>query len=229
MEFWKDFALIMILREFKKLEDMNDNMKINIGKNKNIPENFKIKIGEVLFSQLLPYVGNMSEFNLEKKYIMKIIDDIKNRYNYLDNSNLETIYELICKSKEEINELKEQIKNDKELVGSTINEAIIKKKCKREDDEDKKQLLEYIQDVRTHELFLIVLSKLRTNNRFCREKPLIELLSEILLIILDNAQKKKDYNSAKNCIILSQTFYYNDKSKECNKVYILEYIKSMYG
>ena len=100
---------------------------------------------------------------------------------------------------------------------------------KPNDDEDKKQLLEYIQDVRTHELFLIVLSKLRTNNRFCREKPLIELLSEILLIILDNAQKKKDYNSAKNCIILSQTFYYNDKSKECNKVYILEYIKSMYG
>ena len=136
MEFWKDFALIMILREFKKLEDMNDNMKINIGKNKNIPENFKIKIGEVLFSQLLPYVGNMSEFNLEKKYIMKIINDIKNRYNYLDNSNLETIYELICKSKEEINEVKEKIKNDKELAKSTINEAIIKKMCKREDDEE---------------------------------------------------------------------------------------------
>ena len=139
MEFWKDFALIMILREFKKLEDMNDNMKINIGKNKNIPENFEIKIGEVLFSQLLPYVGNMSEFNLEKKYIIKIIDDIINKYNYLDKSNLETIYELVCSSKEEINEVKEQIKNDKELVGSTINEAIIKKKCKREDDEEEEE------------------------------------------------------------------------------------------
>jgi hypothetical protein len=136
IEFWKDFILIMILKEYKKLEDMNENIKVNIGKNKNIPENFKPKIGEVLFSQLLPYVGNMNEFNLEKKFIIKIIDDINNRYSYLDKGNLETIYGLVCSSKEELDKVKEQIKQDKELSESTINEALIKTMCKREDDED---------------------------------------------------------------------------------------------
>ena len=136
IEFWKDFILIMILKEYKKLEDMNENIKVNIGKNKNIPENFKPKIGEVLFSQLLPYVGNMNEFNLEKKFIIKIIDDINNRYCYLDKGNLETIYGLVCSSKEELDKVKEQIKKDKELSESTINEALIKTMCKREDDEE---------------------------------------------------------------------------------------------
>lgn len=91
------------------------------------------------------------------------------------------------------------------------------------DNEDRKQLLEYIKDEKTHELFLIVLSKLRTNNRFCREKHLIELVSEILLTILNVAQKNNNYISAKNCVILSQTFYYLDESK--NKVYIVDKIK----
>ena len=136
IEFWKDFILFMILKEYKKLEDMNENIKVNIGKNKNIPENFKPKIGEVLFSQLLPYVGNMNEFNVEKKYIIKIIDDINNRYCYLDKGNLETIYGLVCSSKEELDKVKEQIKKDKELSESTLNEALIKTMCKREDDED---------------------------------------------------------------------------------------------
>lgn len=95
------------------------------------------------------------------------------------------------------------------------------------DNEDRKQLLEYIKDEKTHELFLIVLSKLRTNNRFCREKHLIELVSEILLTILNVAQKNNNYISAKNCVILSQTFYYLDESK--NKVYIVDKIKNILG
>ena len=59
------------------------------------------------------------------------------------------------------------------------------------DIEDRDKLLEYLKDERTHELFLIVLSKLRTNNRFCREKSLIELLADIIINILNGAQKKK--------------------------------------
>ena len=57
--------------------------------------------------------------------------------------------------------------------------------------EDINQLKEYVKNEKTHELFLIVLSKLRTNNRFCRNKSTIELLSELFNILLDIAQKKK--------------------------------------
>ena len=103
---------------------------------------------------------------------------------------------------------------------------------KTKDEKDKNDLLEYIKDPRTHKLFLITLSKSRTNNRFCREKSLIELLAEIFKIILDNAEKTTNYEIAKNCIILSQTFFYlkdpnvKDDSKEENKVYIIEYIRN---
>ena len=134
MGFWKDFILSMILNEFKKLDEMNTDDKINISKNKNIPENVKPKIGEVLFSQLLPYVGNMTEINVEKKYIIKIIDDINDRYNYMGQSNIEAIYDLVCSSKEELKEIKEHIKNDKELASSSLNETLIKNSQKRGDD-----------------------------------------------------------------------------------------------
>ena len=136
MKFWKDFILIMILKEFRKLEEMNNDSKINIAKNKNIPDKVKPKIGEVLFSQILPYVGNMSEFNVEKKYIIKIIDDINEKYNYMGDSNIEAIYDLVCSSKEELKKVKEEIKNDKELQGSSLDETIIKKSQKKRDDDD---------------------------------------------------------------------------------------------
>ena len=136
MTFWKEFILIMILREFKKLEDMNTDTKINIAKNKNIPDKVKPKIGEVLFSQILPYVGNMSEFNVEKKYIIKIIDDINKKYNYMGQSSMEAIYDLICSSKEELQKVKEEIKNDKELQESSIDENIIKSIIKKEGNND---------------------------------------------------------------------------------------------
>ena len=138
IEFWKDFVLTMILNEYKKLEDMHPNEKMIIAKNKNIPENVKSKIGEVLFSQLLPYVGNMNEFNIEKKYIIKIIEDINDRYRYMSQSNIDAIYDLVCSSKEELEKIKEEIKNNKELMGSTINDALIKEYVKSRNyfDED---------------------------------------------------------------------------------------------
>jgi hypothetical protein len=150
ISFWKDFILLMILKEFKKLEEMNTNEKIIIAKNKNISESVKPKIGEVLFSQLLPYVGNMNEFNVDKKFIIKILDDINDRYPYMGQTNMEAIYDLVCSSKEELKEIKDQIKNDKELVGSTLNEALIKEMIKNgnyqdeeSDDED-----EYEEEVK---------------------------------------------------------------------------------
>jgi hypothetical protein len=63
---------------------------------------------------------------------------------------------------------------------------------------------------------------MRTSTHLNRNKQLIDLLGESLKIILEEARKNKDYWTAKNCLILSQTFYYleNDKkifSCECLK------------
>ena len=98
-------------------------------------------------------------------------------------------------------------------------------KNKTTTEEDKKQLYELIAEPRTHHLFLIVLAKLRTNNRFCRDRFLIELLSDIMLKLLDQAKKTNDFYVAKNCLILSQTFFFYDEKDKNTKIYISNYIK----
>ena len=95
--------------------------------------------------------------------------------------------------------------------------------------EEKKELITLLKEQIYKSFFLITLSKQRTKGRFQRSETLIKDLSEILHNILDESQKKKDYESAKNCIILSQTFYYEKKNnknkKENKKIYLFDYIK----
>ena len=136
MKFWKDFILIMILKEFKKLEDMNPESKLVITKNINVTDNIKPKIGEILFSQLLPYVGNMNEFGIKKKYIIKIINDINKRFNYINKANFESIINIVCSTSEEMEQVQKEIDEDPELKGSCLNEQLINPKKGDDDDDD---------------------------------------------------------------------------------------------
>ena len=81
-----------------------------------------------------------------------------------------------------------------------------------------------INDPSVHKYAFIILSLLRTNSRFEKGKSLIDLLGKGFNIVLEYAAKNKLYDNVKNCIILSQTYYFNDESK--NKIYIFEYIKN---
>lgn len=88
--------------------------------------------------------------------------------------------------------------------------------------EGEKELLKLIGDNRTYHFFLILLSKLRTNNRFQQDSQLIDLLGNILNKIVNYSEQKLDYESARNCIILSQTFYSEGNGQ---KNYLLEKIR----
>ena len=92
--------------------------------------------------------------------------------------------------------------------------------------EEKNKLMNYLTQKWSQTYFLIYLSKQRTNGRFARTQKLVNDLAEILNLILKSAEKEKDYNAAKNCMILSQTYYFDEKDKEGNtkKKYLLEYI-----
>ena len=140
IDFWKDFILTKILREFQKFENMNTEENINIEKKINISEKIKNKIGEILFSQLLPYAGNMKEIGVDKKSIIKLVDDIINRYNYMEEKYIEAIYDLICSSKEELNKIKEEIKKE-DLSKSPLKENLINEVDKNNDDKDEKEKL----------------------------------------------------------------------------------------
>ena len=135
-EFWNDFILTMILREFKKLEEMDEQKKLNVLKNQNITDKVKVKLGEILFSQLLPYIGNMNEFQIDKKYIIKVVDNISSTFDYMNKSNISSIENLVCEKKEELEKIKKEMKNDKSLSDFTLNKTIIKNASKTSEDED---------------------------------------------------------------------------------------------
>ena len=83
---------------------------------------------------------------------------------------------------------------------------------------DKKTIEQYyykaLKEPYTHKSFLKIVTDMRTNTHFNRNRQLIDLLGESLKIILDEARKNKDYWTAKNCLILSQTFYYLENDKK---------------
>ena len=82
-------------------------------------------------------------------------------------------------------------------------------------DEKSKELINLINDPSNHHIFLLIMSKKR--NVAQRSKKFIDLMGECLNIILNISIKNNDYEMIKNCIILSQTFYFieeNDNQKQ---------------
>ena len=93
--------------------------------------------------------------------------------------------------------------------------------------EEKKELISLLNENNYILYFLVTLSKQRTRGRFQRSETLLHDLTEILEYILDGAEKEKNYEIAKNCIILSQTFYHEvQKGKNKKKKYLFDYIKN---
>jgi hypothetical protein len=156
---------------------------------------------EILFNYF-PSVIKFSEcddnksFLVCKRSIEFIKDYIQQEYPYYDS----------------------QLEQDKNELRELLYKLFVKF-----DEEKSNKIKEYIMNEKMHKQFLILLSKLRTNNRYKQSKIIVDFLGEIVNIILDSSEESKDYNNAKNCIILSQTFYY-EENKE--KIYLLEKIKN---
>ena len=92
--------------------------------------------------------------------------------------------------------------------------------------EDKDELLKYMQNKEYRNYFLKFLTYQRTNGKYKKEEKLFSELLEIMEEILLIAEKEKNFDNARNCIILSQTFYKEKKVDGNNiKVYLMEYVK----
>ena len=75
--------------------------------------------------------------------------------------------------------------------------------------------------------FIITLTKQRTDGVYKREEKLLIELKGLFEVILDIAEKEKNFELTRNCIILSQTFYYEKNINGKNeKIYLMEYIKT---
>ena len=93
--------------------------------------------------------------------------------------------------------------------------------------EDQDELIKFMENQVYRQYFISSLTLQRTNGRYKREKKLFNELIEILKIILEYAEKENNFDNARNCIILSQTFYIEEnKDGKIEKIYLMEYIKN---
>ena len=169
-QFWRGFIEYMIKNEFDKFEATFPESNIKVEKNINITDKVKEKLSEIIFSQLLSYVNNMVDFGIDKRIILKIADEFKEKYNYMTPDNLDTLYQTIFKNKEEIEKLRKEYKpsleleiilNKNEDIKNESDEKItennnrnveevknkIKKEKSKEINNDKRQIKETLKDM----------------------------------------------------------------------------------
>ena len=99
--------------------------------------------------------------------------------------------------------------------------------------EEKNELLSFIEIPSFRDYFIEILLKQREKGRLKRTELLIKDLADLILKILDIAEKEKDYITTKNCLNLSQNYYFeeimDDKKNQDNskgkKKYLFELIK----
>lgn len=181
--------------KFKNIEiDQDIQNFIEKNKDEQKPE------GEILFEPYKPmtdpYESGKAEINFQ------IIKEIK---NYLNGVLPDFVIE-----KEEF--LSRMRKLSKKVF--TINLDLSK--------EEQEELHNLIQEKEKRQIFLRTLNKQRTTGKFARQERIMNYLRDILNSILEISEKDQDFGSAKNCIILSQTFYSEDKGE---KHYLFESIK----
>ena len=98
-KFWRDFIENRIKEDFNRLESLHE-FYINIEKNINITKKVKDKLNEIVFSQLVTYANNMKEFEIDKRIILKIIEEFMEKYNYLSENYIKTLFEIIIEGED---------------------------------------------------------------------------------------------------------------------------------
>ena len=189
-------------KNFEKKESKSELKKLVENYEKNKIEENKIKFEQYPTKIELNDCKYKKEFeiyfesiNIIKKYVdRKIFPD----YNYdIELKNFK------------MNELiKDLFSNKREEINQSIKDTF----------------LDLLEEPSVYHTFFVILSKLRSNGSFSQPKSLIDLLGQGFEIILSKSKKNKLYDNVKNCIILSQTYYYEDDKKE--KIYIFESIKN---
>ena len=139
-EYWREFIDCMIRLEFSRLENDLNLPYFSADKKMNITKEIKSKFNDVVFSQLLAYITNMIYFIPDKKIVLKISDEFVQKYNYLSNSNLDTLFGIISQDKEEIEKLRNEYNQIKTIKGneSLKEEDKNNKENQEKTEEDKK-------------------------------------------------------------------------------------------
>ena len=203
-----------IHNQFKKIDSAKDtNLFIN-GNKSNMQKEEKI-----------PFMPYEPKSTLDPSLIKTSGDSQK------DETMLDINYEVICSLKKNLKNVCSSINLEEEGKRKRLRYLTSKVFKINVDflDEEKKELLDLVKEIKFRDYFIVMLSKQRTRGRYKRSKKLIEDLSEILNNIIEDCGNQNDYEGAKNCLILSQTYYYEITKKSDNqkyKYYIFNNIKN---
>ena len=192
-EFWENYTNLLISKEFLKFQNFvnKKNMDIDIFEKKNITDKISIMLEELLFAQLLTTVNNMIEFNMNKKKIVKIVEEFIHKYDYMKKDKIDSIYILIG-NEEEIKKIKEEMKKD-----SILN---IENKGIENIKEEKNKISESIKD----EDNKIVVLKNKDKENKLKESEITEGNNKI---------KNSEINKKEN-----KNIEINEKKEEINKI-----------
>jgi hypothetical protein len=148
VDFWRNYIDLLIMKEFIKYQNMNKEKNINVFMKNNISDNIGNKIGEILFSQLVPHINNMNELNIDKKLIARVCEEFINKYDYLNQSNIDILYSLISQDPEEINKLREEAKTEISLKykHKNVEQNNIKGEEKEKENKDKKNKNKIVEE-----------------------------------------------------------------------------------
>ena len=218
-----------ILNDFLSLEKDKTISFLNNSKFKKLQTQFQEKDVEKEIKEYFNEIKSNVN-NDEKKAIL--FEGYKSTIDFdkcTKNEDINTYAETVDIIDKNFKEIFDGITLEKEKLKNTIREWIKKffDFDEKNIDIDQDIIDEYyykaLKHPYTHKSFLKIITDLRTTSHFNRNKQLIDLLGESFKIILAEAKLNKDYWSAKNCLILSQTFYYLDNN---DKIYSSEYIKN---
>ena len=201
------FSNLKFQKEFiEEKKNEIENIKNNINTKKDVKQLIIDYKGGQKPEEFFPFVSFPSVIDFDKC--------VEDKDFYINISTIEFIQTIIKEEYPKYNREIEEKKNEMRIVTYDI---FIKY-----NSESEKTLLKYLESQETHKYFLILLNKLGIK-KFQQSSQLINLLGVILNKILDRAEEEKNYENAKNCIILSQKFYYYENNENC---YLLDKIRN---
>ena len=123
--FWRLFIEDQIKKEFLRFEKVFPDANFSVENNVNLNKKVMEKLNEVVFSQLLTFISNMGDFEIDKRIILKIVDECIEKYNYLSKANIDGLYELITEGKLDIEQLRKEYSPslEEELINKNKSES----------------------------------------------------------------------------------------------------------
>jgi hypothetical protein len=120
--FWREFINKQLIYEFNRFESLYPDEKLDLLNNnaKTLPKKMEARVKEIMFTSLLSHTSNMMDLNLDKKIILKILDEFVNKYKYLDEDSIQELYKLISPDKEEIANLRKEYQENTNLENELI-------------------------------------------------------------------------------------------------------------